>query len=217
MPQLPKIEHEVFARAIVEGLTGLDAYLKAQGELETADARRRKAAKVSANRWLTRGDIDARIREIRLTRETSSHKAEAKALNTLEITKERVLAELAKIAYADLTQALAWGAKVVVTSEGGEEVEVQNTVALVDSIKLHPHISAAIKSISQTAQGIRIEFHDKKGALLALLEYCEKVEGAGAAADGAAPGGAVPKAPDADRMAGLADRYKLKVVQGGKA
>jgi phage terminase small subunit len=213
MPQLPKIEHEVFARAIVEGMTGLDAYLKAQGELETADARRRKSAKVAANRWITRPDVDARIRELRDNQRITEKTATSKALNIHEITMDKIIGELAKIGFSDVREAIKWGGKLALDDEDGNSVTVDNAVWLVDSEKLPDHIAGAIKSISQTAQGIKIEFHDKKAALLALKEWREKVDGGEqqpAGTDG-------PRQVDRDSLAGMRERYGLKLVQGGKA
>lgn len=207
MPILGNPVWEAFARNMAGGGTPQQAYLDAKGPENITPA----AAAVSANRLLKRPDIDARIRELQHKAEQIEIKATAKALEKHTITMERVLAELAKIGFADVSQALKWGAQVVVPDGDGGEIEVANTVALIDSDKLPPEVTGAIAEVSQTAQGIRIKFHDKKGALLALKEHLEKAAGAEQPVDT----GAAPRPADADHLAELGPRFR--VVAGGKA
>lgn len=83
-----------------------------------------------------------------------------------EITQDKVLAELAKIGFADIRNALAWGPEVMVVDEETGETAVSNGVALVPSGKIDDDTAAAISEISQTAQGIKIKLHDKRAALV---------------------------------------------------
>lgn len=95
--------------------------------------------------------------------------AMAKRSERTAITADRVLAELAKIGFADLRRAVQWRANVtgmVEEEDGSQRLAVTNEVQLVDSDKLDDDTAAAIAEISQTAQGgLKIKLHDKKSAL----------------------------------------------------
>lgn len=97
-----------------------------------------------------------------------------------EITQDKVLAELAKIGFADIRNALAWGPEVMVVDEETGETAVSNGVALVPSEKIDSDTAAAIAEISQTAQGIKIKLHDKRAALVDIGRHLgmfkEKIE-----------------------------------------
>lgn len=82
-----------------------------------------------------------------------------------EITQDRVIAELAKIGFADIRKAVRWGDGVVVRNEFGT-TEVVNDVALIGSEQIDDDTAAAIAEICQTAQGVKIKLHDKRAALI---------------------------------------------------
>lgn len=83
-----------------------------------------------------------------------------------EITQDKVLAELAKIGFADIRRALDWGPEVMVVDEETGQTAVSNGVALVASDKIDDDTAAAISEISQTANGIKVKLHDKRAALV---------------------------------------------------
>jgi len=78
----------------------------------------------------------------------------------LEVTEEKLVAEMAKIAYVDAGDIGTWD---------------KNTLILNSSEELPPELTAAIESVRrvETAEGVRVEvkFHDKKGALDSLFRY----------------------------------------------
>jgi len=82
-----------------------------------------------------------------------------------EITQDRVIAELAKIGFADIRKAVRWGEGIVVRNEFGTP-EVVNDVALIGSEQIDDDTAAAIAEICQTAQGVKIKLHDKRAALI---------------------------------------------------
>ena len=88
-----------------------------------------------------------------------------------EITQDRVLRELAKIGFADIRKAVNWGAEVPVVNPETGEVLTANGVVLVSSGSIDDDTAAAISEISQTAQGIKIKMHDKKGALVDIGKH----------------------------------------------
>lgn len=102
-----------------------------------------------------------------------------------EVTQERVIAELAKIGFSDIRNAVAWRTDVAVAApddrsldeivdEGPGEVRhaVTNQVELVDSDRIDDDTAAAIAEISQTDKGgLKVKFHDKQAALVSLARH----------------------------------------------
>lgn len=80
--------------------------------------------------------------------------ATAKSLNRLEITRERVLAELARIAFADKRKVLRWG---------------PDGVRLIDSAALSDDDAAVVAEVSETTTAtggtLKLKTHDKVKAL----------------------------------------------------
>lgn len=88
-----------------------------------------------------------------------------------EITQDRVLAELAKIGFADLRKVCKWGEGVAVQHpESGEMVAV-NGVSLLSSEDIDDDTAAAISEVSQTAAGLKIKLHDKRAALVDIGKH----------------------------------------------
>lgn len=128
-----------------------------------------------------------------------------------EITQDKVLAELAKIGFADIRNALAWGPEVMVVDELTGETAVSNGVALIPSGKIDDDTASAISEISQTAQGIKIKMHDKRAALVDIGRHLgmfkDKVEVTGK--DGA------PLMPN--RAMDMTDEQLAAIAAGGSA
>ena len=84
-----------------------------------------------------------------------------------EITQDRVLQELAKIGFADIRKAVAWGRSPVDTE--AEEAQPNGLgifpVELMPSSQMDDDTAAAVSEVSLTAQGVKIKLHDKLGAL----------------------------------------------------
>ncbi len=92
MAALTNSKHEAFARAIVEGTSGRDAYLSAGYSAQPA------AADAAASRLLKNGKVAARIAELK-----------AAAARASTVTAARVLDELAKLAFANLADFMRAG------------------------------------------------------------------------------------------------------------
>lgn len=90
------------------------------------------------------------------------------------VTPERVIAELARIGFADIRDVITWQSNAVGMYEdkhGEEHLAITNQVALKDSRDLSPDVAAAISEISQTKDGaIRIKLHPKMPALVKIGE-----------------------------------------------
>lgn len=118
-----------------------------------------KTAGSQAN-WLLKNPNVAREVEKRL----------ARVAEKLEVTKEMIVDELRKIAFADLRKAVAWGpTQCTSTDDDGQRV-VTNGVTLVDSSELDDDTAAAVAEVGNTRDGVKIKLHDKKGALVDLAK-----------------------------------------------
>ena len=144
MPVLTNARHERFAQELAKGKTADEAYILAGFSENRGNATRLKSNE----------SIQARIAEI-LQRGAAR----------VEITQARVLEELGKIGFADIRKAVRWGEGLSVADEDGE-ARIVNGVALVGSEQIDDETAAAISEVSQTKEGIKIKFHDKKGALV---------------------------------------------------
>lgn len=154
MPILKNAKHERFAQGIAEGMSGADAYLWA-GYASNA-----KAARVSATRLLANATIKTRIAELLKRREDIEVKATEKAVNKLAISKERVLAELAKIAFADAGDYFDWGPDGVTVKSKSELTYDQRVV-----------VSEVSQTVTEKGGTIRVKLHDKQAALVNLGKH----------------------------------------------
>jgi phage terminase small subunit len=96
-----------------------------------------------------------------------------------EITADKVLAELAKIGFADIRRAVRWYSQTNVAAidtdadmaalagEGELRFAVANQVELVSSDEIDDETAAAISEIGQSSTGaLKVKFHDKRAALV---------------------------------------------------
>ena len=100
-------------------------------------------------------------------------KAQLARSKRTEVTQDRVVKELAKIAFADIRQAVRWGKSPIDTeSENAEPNGLgRYPVELVPSEEIDDDIAAAVSEVSLTQAGIKIKMHDKKGALVDLGKH----------------------------------------------
>lgn len=99
--------------------------------------------------------------------------AQAKRQTRTEITQDRVLAELARIGFADIRKAVRWGRSPI--DDESENASKNGLgiypVELVGSDEIDDDTAAAITEVSLTAQGVKIKMADKKAALDTLLKH----------------------------------------------
>jgi phage terminase small subunit len=90
-----------------------------------------------------------------------------------EITQDRVLRELAKIGFSDIRKAVRWGETEVrmVDADDGEDLVPYHGLALIDSTEVDDDTAAAIAEVSQGRDGLKVKFHDKKGALVEIARH----------------------------------------------
>ncbi len=93
MPALRNARHERFAQGWLEGKTLTQAWENVSG----------KRSLGYASRLGKRPEVRARLQELRAEREAAQQKALAAAAARFQVTAERVIGELARIAFANLT------------------------------------------------------------------------------------------------------------------
>ena len=88
------------------------------------------------------------------------------------VTADKVLAELARIAFADIRKAVAWRAPPAPEdAAGGRAKKPPPGISLVDSDALDDDTAAAIAEVSQTASGLKVKMHDKRAALAGIARH----------------------------------------------
>lgn len=100
-----------------------------------------------ANPQRLRGNdrVSARIEEL------------AERIETFNVVSvERIARELARIGFSKVTDALSF---------------TNRTVRLKNSADLDDDVTAAIAEVQQTKDGVKLKFHDKRGALTELAKY----------------------------------------------
>lgn len=132
-----------------------------------------------------------------LTKNASVRKAiddfNAEAIARTKITKDRVMAELGRIGFADIRSVVNWGAPGDAVRDGGADTgapdvtENRNALRLVSSDEVHPGAAAAIAEISQGPHGLKVKMHSKTAALVELgrhLGIAQKVALTGPTGEG---------------------------------
>lgn len=161
MPALKNPKHERYCQELADGKPYVEAYVAAGF----------KKSKSNAFVLRNRPEILERTREIvereRLVERRAEEKAVERAAERLSITRERVLEEYARIAFADITHAVEWGEAMMREDKDGNTVFAQG-IELVASKDLPAHVRAAISEVRSTKDGLSIKFHPKLPALDAL-------------------------------------------------
>lgn len=134
-------QQEAFAVAVASGATQLNAYRLAYPR---AQRWKDNAATAAASNLAGAANVAARIVEL-----------QRKAADANEVTVERIVAELAKIAFGDLRDVMVWGGRGLV---------------LKDSQTLNDAAAGALSEVSQGQYGLKVKRHDKVAALKLLAE-----------------------------------------------
>lgn len=87
---------------------------------------------------------------------------QAKRFAKIDLSAERVLNELARIAFSDLREVARWGPTADEPLRG---------VQLRASEEIHPDAAAAVESVMMTEHGARISLHSKTKALELLAKH----------------------------------------------
>lgn len=94
--------------------------------------------------------------------------AQAARSQRTEITQDMVLRELAKIGFSDIRKVVRWGRTELRVADAEEDgaTEVHHGLALIGADEIDDDTAAAISEISEGREGLKVKFHDKKGALV---------------------------------------------------
>lgn len=114
----------------------------------------------------------------RLLRNVEIQRALAKRMKDrekrTEITQDRVLQELARVGFSDIRKVVRWGetmVRVADAEEGEDDLVPYHGLALIDSAQVDDDTAAAIAEVSQGREGLKVKFHDKKGALVEMARH----------------------------------------------
>lgn len=101
-------------------------------------------------------------------------------LSKQNVTKEGVLDEIATIAFANIASYADWGTRSETQRRVSKDGQVTETDTIVPFVDVYPSKDVdarAIKSISMTKHGIKVDLHDKAASLGVLAKYFKIVEG----------------------------------------
>ncbi|RVG01362.1 hypothetical protein CN172_11355 [Sinorhizobium meliloti] len=162
MPVLKNAQHEKFAHEHAKGKTADEAYQLAGFQPNRGNASVLKQKESISNR----------VAEILKQAEENDRKAIERVIEKLAIPKERVAAEMAKIAFLDIREAVRWGRSPVDTeSENANRNGLGiYPVELVPSDQISDEAAAAVSEVSLTQNGVKIKMHDKRAALMDLAK-----------------------------------------------
>lgn len=172
MAKLKNDRHEQFAIILAKGKSSVTAaYLKVYPKSTRA------AAASGGHRLMKSAEVSARITELQ-------RPAIAEAVASVGVSVERIVQELERIAFSDIRKAVYWRNNLIEekdSEDGGDVLVIRhifsNHVMLIDSDKISDDVAAAIKSITQTKEGVKIVFHDKSWALKLLAQYKGMIDG----------------------------------------
>jgi phage terminase small subunit len=88
----------------------------------------------------------------------------------LEITRERLIEELARIAFSDISDYVEWGMRerTHVDRSGNAHTDTIARVEVIDSAAINPDARRAISEITEGGNGLKIKLHNKLDAIRLL-------------------------------------------------
>lgn len=166
MPSLKNQRHERFCQALVRGETAgnlVASYAKVYG----ADPSKTHV-RSAASRLNQREDISKRVAELQAQVNTIETKATERAIEKLAVTKENVLAELAKIGFANMLD------YVQPTAEGDVVVDLsaldRDKAAAVQEVIIDTYQDGRGEN-SRDVKRVRFKLADKRAALVDLGKH----------------------------------------------
>ena len=165
MPVLANLKHEAFCQAMVSGVTAGNA--RASYAAVYNKNAMTASVKNAGSRLHRRDRIVRRIRELKAELQTIEAKATERAIDKLAITKERILAELARIGFAnmlDYVQPTAAGDVVVNVSALSRDQAAAIQEVIVDYQTGGDDDKTDVKRV-------RLKLADKRAALVDLGKH----------------------------------------------
>lgn len=130
-----------------------------------------------------------------------------------EITADRVVLELARVAFADLRDVASWESVY-----DGHAERTRFVLSFRDSEEISAEAAAAVAEVSHTSNGFRLKMHSKTKALELLARHFGLLEDrtTGIGAGGAAPVAPTPLTPENVHDIREAARARLAAASAGK-
>lgn len=145
------VKQEAFAKAYIETGNASEAYRRSYNAKNYSE----NALAVQASKMLKHPKVVLRIAELQAAHQKRH-----------ELTVDRVIAEYARIGFADIRQIVKWGEAIAVRDSETGETTITNGVAIVNSADLDDASAALIAEVSQTKDGnLKVKLHDKLRAL----------------------------------------------------
>jgi hypothetical protein len=119
-----------------------------------------------------RPDISRRVDELLKERVRADTQRRFRREKKEEALRDRVIAELERIAFADVRDVVSWQREPVLSADG-EVLELTDRVSVVPSNRLSADAAASIKNVFTKSGQVRVEMHDKQAALLALAKHLQ--------------------------------------------
>jgi phage terminase small subunit len=184
-------KHQRFVEEYLVDLNGTQAAIRA--------GYKEKSARFTAAELLARPDVQEAIE--------AERKRQAEAAG---VRAERVLRELAAIAFADVRDLLSWG-----TAGGGQEGDpARFVVRFKDAKDVSPTAAAAIQAVSHGANGFSLKMHSKIKALELLAKHLGIVQPA-AAGDAGGTGATPPTPLTPENVHDIAKAAQRRLARGG--
>lgn len=135
-------------------------------------------AHVAANRLLRRATIRAQVEQADAKAAVVVEKAIEASVDQFLISKERILHELARMAFSDIRQVLTFGpTHRVIVDENGNRIFTSG-VGIIPSDEISTDAAIAIEEVSEGPNGIKVKLASKRAALMDLAKlggfYVEK-------------------------------------------
>jgi phage terminase small subunit len=125
-----------------------------------------KSAHVQASRLLRRDKVRAAI----AAADAKAGATVALAIDRYAVSRERIVRELARMAFSDIRQIARFGPQHrIVTMHDGTQVKTAG-VSIIASHELDDDAAVAIAEVSEGQHGIRVKLVDKRAALIDLAK-----------------------------------------------
>jgi hypothetical protein len=156
---LAKPSRELFAQDVAAGVPVKDAYVR-------ADYKGNNLSRYELRRC---ADIDARVNWLLAKRIEDDTKARHKAEKKIPDAREWVIRELERLAFNDVRDLVQWDKRAVLDDDG-QVVGFEDIMVVKPSRLLTPDQAASVRSVTAKAGQLKLETHDKLGALEKLAK-----------------------------------------------
>jgi hypothetical protein len=156
---LSKPSREIFAQIVAQGVPVAIAYERAGY----------KGGEVSRSQLRRSAVVDARVSWLLAKRIEDDTRARHKAEKKIPDARERVIRELERLAFNDIRDLVQWDKRAVLDDDG-QVVGFEDIMVVKPSRLMTPDQAASVRSVTTKAGQLKVETHDKLGALEKLAK-----------------------------------------------